>query len=78
MSAIMLSLMSLGIMLTSFGILLYLVCRRKFTGFNGLVVAIMLVLFLATTANSTLLGAYGFNTLRNGGNNGAGLSLSRD
>lgn len=78
MSAIMLSLISVATMLVSFGIMLYLVCHRKYRGFDGLVLAVVLVMFMATAGSSTLLGAYGYNTLRNGGHNGAGLSLSRD
>lgn len=77
MSAILLSTISVVTMLVSFGILLYLVGHKRFKGFDGLVLAIVFSLFLSTAASSTMLGAYGFNTIRNGGNN-AGLSLSRD
>ena len=76
MSAIMLSLVSIATMVSSFGILLYLVCHKKYKGFDAF--AIVLVLFLSTAASSTMLGAYGFNTIRNGGHNGSGLSLYRD
>lgn len=78
MSAIMLSLISVATMLVSFGILLYLVGHGKYRGFDGITIVILLVLFLSTASSSTMLGAYGYNTLRNGGMNGAGLSLSRD
>ena len=78
MSAIMLSLISIATMLVSFGILLYKVSRKRFKGFDGVVLAIAFSIFIATAINSTALSAYGFNTLRNGGHNGAGLSLSRD
>ena len=69
--------MSVVTMIISFGIMLYLVCRRKFKGFDGVALIIVFTLFFSTAATSTMLGAYGFNTIRNGGNN-AGLSLSRD
>lgn len=78
MSAILLSLISVATMIVSFGIMLYLVCRKKFKGFDGIVLAVAFSLFLSTAASSTVLGAYGYNTIRNGGHNGAGLSLSRD
>lgn len=77
MSAILLSTISVVTMLVSFGILLYLVGHKRFKGFDGLVLAVVFSLFLSTAASSTMLGAYGFNTIRNGGHN-AGLSLSRD
>lgn len=78
MSAIILSLISVVTMLISFGIMLHLVCRKKFKGFDGLVLAIVFAMFLTTATSSVVLGAYGFNNIRNGGTNGAGLSLSRD
>lgn len=78
MSAIMLSLVNIATMVVSFGILLYLVSLKKFKGFDAVALVIVLVLFLSTAASSTMLGAYGFNTIRNGGNNGSGLSLYRD
>lgn len=78
MSAIMLSLVSIATMISSFGILLYLVCHKKYKGFDAFAIAIVLILFLSTAASSTMLGAYGFNTIRNGGHNGSGLSLYRD
>lgn len=78
MSAITLSLISIGTMILSFGILLYLVGHKKFKGFDAVVLTIAAVLFFSTAASSVTLGAYGYNTLRNGGHNGAGLSLSRD
>jgi len=78
MSALLLSLISVAAMIVSFGIMLYLVGHKKVKGFDGLVIVIVLLVFLTTAASSTVLGAYGYNTIRNGGHNGAGLSLSRD
>lgn len=78
MSAIMLSLVSIATMITSFGILQYFISQKKFKGFDGVVLTVAFVLFLSTATSSTMLGAYGFNTIRNGGHNGTGLSLYRD
>lgn len=78
MSAITLSLISIFTMLGSFTLTLYLAWKKKFKGFDGVVFAVVFTLFVAMAAGSTVLGAYGFNMIRNGGNNGAGLSLSRD
>lgn len=77
MSAILLSMISVVVMTISFGIMLYLVGRKRFKGFDGFVLVIVFTMFLTTAASSTMLGAYGFNTIRSGGSN-AGLSLSRD
>lgn len=78
MSAIMLSLISVGTMVVSFAILLHLVVRGRFTGFDGVAILLAMVLFTSTLLSTTLLGAYGYNTIRNGGHHGSGLSLSRD
>lgn len=78
MSAIIFTVILVSMMLVSFGILVHYSKKRNWKGFDRAAVAIAFIVFLYMAGNTVTIGAYGYNTIRNNGENNAGLSLSRN
>jgi small-conductance mechanosensitive channel len=78
MSAIVFTVILVLMLLISFSILIHYSRKRNWKAYDRVVVCVTFVIFLFMAANTISVGAYGYNTIRNNGENSAGLSLSRN
>jgi len=78
MSAIVYSIILTAMLLVSFGFLMHFFKKRPLGGFDKTVIIAAGFIFVFALGNTLAVGAYGYNTIRNNGENNAGLSLSRN
>lgn len=78
MSAIVFTIILTAMLLVSFGCLMHFAKKRPLGGFDKTFVVAAFVFFVFALGNTLAVGAYGYNTIRNNGENNAGLSLSRN